>query len=148
MDRKELISGLACIVAALPFAALSLFDLNLGTLARMGPGYFPLMVSILLAGMGMLLITGAMKKAEHDWTFVPWRSFLLIAAAPIVFGLTIRSLGMIPSVALTTAVAGMASTRTNVVAMLAVALLLSIFCVGVFHYGIGMSVPLIRYPGG
>jgi hypothetical protein len=63
--------------------------------------------------------------------------------APVLFGLTVRGLGLIPSIAIVVAVSAYASQRMSL--KLAVALIagLTLFCVLVFHYGLGLPLRLV-----
>ena len=66
----------------------------------------------------------------------------MLLSAPVVFGLTIRPLGMVPALFLTTFVAAFASRRIRPAVAFALALGLTVFCVAVFHYGLNLPLRL------
>ncbi|MCU0908986.1 MAG: hypothetical protein MUF73_16460 [Rhodobacteraceae bacterium] len=63
---------------------------------------------------------------------------LFILPAPVFFGLTVQGLGFVPSVFLTTAIAGLASLRLKVPVALLLALGVTVFATLVFSYGLGL----------
>ena len=91
-------------------------DYPLGDLNRMGPGYFPRMLSLGMIGLGVLIVrqglsdlTGAKgHRAGLD------RSFWLIPLALVVFGLSVERLGVVAGLALTLAVAGAAHREARI----------------------------------
>ncbi len=52
---KDFWSGLLCIAVAAAFI-IQARSLAMGTASRMGPGYFPTMLALVLAGVGAILI--------------------------------------------------------------------------------------------
>lgn len=91
------------------FLIVALKTLRLGTAFQMGPGYFPAVVAAILVLLGVwLLVVSTSAKGEAAQGHVPWRSIALIVAAPAFFALTIRGVGLIGSVALTSLIASAA----------------------------------------
>lgn len=73
---------------------------NVGTAARMGPGYFPFMVGVLIAILGAVITFKAMTVETVDGEPVgriAWRPLIFIIGANLVFGLL---LGGLPSIGL------------------------------------------------
>lgn len=140
--RKDILAGIIFIGFAILFANVALMTLKLGTATRMGPGYFPLVLSGILALIGLIVLIKGVIQSREIIGSVPWRGLLAIMATPIVFGLTIRGLGMVPSIGLTVIVASLASEKLNPLKILTIAVCITVFCVGVFHYGLGVSMPL------
>ena len=68
---------------------------QMGT-ARMGPGYFPFWLGIVLALLGAVVLLGALsKKAEetHVDKF-DWRIVFLVVGSVVVYGLVLKLLGV------------------------------------------------------
>ena len=59
IDRTDAAAGILFILFALFFGLQSL-GLELGTAFRMGPGYFPLVLSAVLLGFGLLILFNAL----------------------------------------------------------------------------------------
>jgi Tripartite tricarboxylate transporter TctB family len=141
-NSKDLSAGLLFIAVAALFA-LGTLELDLGTSLKLGPGAFPLLLAGALGLLGMIIVAQAFRNpAAHAMT-MPWRGIILIVLAPILFGLTVRGLGLVASIAIVVAVSAYASHRMS--AKLAVALIigLTIFCVLVFNVGLGLPVRLV-----
>jgi Tripartite tricarboxylate transporter TctB family. len=142
VDRTNVVCGVFFVVAGLFFAIQSL-DLEIGTAFRMGPGYFPLILSGLLVLLGVVIIVSAFRSAGEPLGDIAWRGIVLILIAPIVFGLTVRGLGFVAAIFLTTMVASFASARMTVVPAVVLSVLVTLFAVVVFSYGLGL--PFARF---
>ena len=78
----------------------------------MGPGYFPLVLSVLLLGLGGLILASAIHdRGGEGMGKLAWRGMFFILPAPVFFGLTVRGLGFVPSIFLTTLIAALASLK-------------------------------------
>ena len=62
-SQKDFFSGLVFVVVGSAYA-LGANNYKIGEAARMGPGYFPLMLGILLAVLGIVVIIKAMVKTR------------------------------------------------------------------------------------
>ena len=95
-SQKDFFSGLMFMTVGVAFAwGASTYSIGNG--ARMGPGYFPLMLGILLALLGTVITFKSMVVETEDgeklgaWA---WKPLFFIIAANLVFGLM---LGGLPS---------------------------------------------------
>ena len=73
---------------------------NVGSGARMGPGYFPLIVGILIALMGVAITLKALSVETEDGEpigRIAWRPLVFIIGANLIFGVL---LGGLPSIGL------------------------------------------------
>jgi hypothetical protein len=141
-NRKDLSAGLLFLAIAGLFA-LGTLDLDLGTPLKLGPGAFPLLLAGVLALLGLIIVAKAFRTPGTDIVAMPWRGIALIAVAPIVFGLTVRGLGLAAAIALVVAVSAYASRRMSWKLAIALIIGLTIFCVLVFHVGLGLPVRLV-----
>ena len=96
-SQKDFFSGLMFALVGLAFA-VGATNYNVGTGARMGPGYFPLMLGILLAIAGLRRHASAsltVETADGDPVGrIAWKPLVFIIGANLVFGLL---LGGLPS---------------------------------------------------
>ncbi|RWC47699.1 MAG: tripartite tricarboxylate transporter TctB family protein [Mesorhizobium sp.] len=118
--------------------ALQSFGLEIGTAFRMGPGYFPLILAIVLILLGAVILVQAVRFEGESIGHIAWRGMLLILPAPIFFGLTVRGLGFIPSIFLTALIASFASRRMKPVTALVLSACLTLFAFLVFSYALGL----------
>lgn len=137
-DPTDAAAGVLFILFGLFFGLQSL-GMELGTAFRMGPGYFPLVLSGILILFGLAVIASAVRTegGEAMGTFA-WRGLLFILPAPVFFGLTVRGLGFIPAVFLTTLIAGLASFRMKPLHALGLAVAVTVFSTLVFSYALGL----------
>ena len=147
-DTTNAICG-ALFVATGAFFAIQSLGLDLGTSVRMGPGYFPLVLAAVLVLLGAIIFIQALRVEGEPIDPFAWRGMLFILPAPVFFGLTVRGLGFAPSMFLTAFIACFASQKMNVFFAIVLSLLLTIFSVGVFSYGLGLPFerfgPWVRF---
>lgn len=142
VDAREVVCG-ALFVAIAALFAYGTVDLSMGNAIRMGPGYFPLMLAIILGGLGLIIVAKGLGRAQSPIGGIPWRGLLFISLGPIVFGLTVRGLGVAPAIALVALIATLASSKATLKLALAISLGLTAFCVVVFSYGLGLPYALL-----
>jgi len=136
-SSRDLICGLLFIAVGLFFAIQS-FGLEIGTAFRMGPGYFPLVLAGLLVLFGIIVIIQGTQVEHEPMGPIAWRGILFILPAPILFGLTVRGLGFVPSLFLTALLAAFASTKMRPGPALLLVGGLTLFSVIVFSYALGL----------
>jgi hypothetical protein len=138
IDWTDALAGAVFILFGLLFGVKSL-GLEIGTAFRMGPGYFPLVLSGLLLLLGGLIVAGAIhdRGGEAVGTLA-WRGLFFILPAPIFFGLTVRGLGFVPAIFLTTLIAGLASLKMRPLWAVLLAAGVTVFATLVFSWGLGL----------
>ncbi|MBP6898365.1 MAG: tripartite tricarboxylate transporter TctB family protein [Pseudacidovorax sp.] len=98
-SQKDFFSGLMFTGVGTAFA-MGATSYNVGDAARMGPGYFPLMLGVVLALLGLLVIAGSLARGDgSDGRIgaIAWRPLTLIICANLAFGVL---LGGLPSIGL------------------------------------------------
>lgn len=144
MDIKNIAASGALLAVGIGFGISSVFTMDVGSALRMGPGYFPLILSIVITVIGVVIGIKALRDTEaFRPQIAPLRALAAIIIAPILFGLTVRGLGFVPAVALTSLSAATAATGQKPLVVLAITLGITVFCLGVFYYGLGLPVRLI-----
>ena len=143
VDRKELASGILLIAVAAAFAASALRNLSLGSAASMGPGYFPLLVTMPLALIGLIVAARAFGRGNAPQETVRPIAFALALAAPIAFALTVKGLGFVGAIALTVLVSAWASRAMTVRTALLTTAVISVLCVVIFYSLLRMPVALV-----
>ena len=88
----------------------------LGDLNRMGPGYFPRMLSLGMIGLGLLIVFRGLPELAGAKGLGARlnRSFWLIPIAMAVFGLSVERLGLVAALALSLAIAGAAHREARI----------------------------------
>ncbi|MGO4285841.1 tripartite tricarboxylate transporter TctB family protein [Bosea sp. TAB14] len=140
--RQDILCG-ALFVALGGTFALSARHLSFGTANRMGPGYFPSLLSLALVAIGLVLILRGWRSGEGKEVAVPWRGLAIILASPVVFGLVLLPLGFVPAVAATALLSAFASRQSRPASALATAVVLMALCWVVFILGLRLSIPVL-----
>lgn len=118
---------------------------NLGTAARMGPGYFPRILGILLIVLGGILALRAMRKAGGPFPRFHWRPLLIVLGSVVMFGAIVRPLGVALTTVILIVVASAASREFRPREALIAGVLLAAMAVGVFVVGLQLQLPI--WPG-
>ncbi len=98
-SQKDFFSGLLFLIIGAAFA-YGAYSYNMGTGARMGPGYFPRMLGILLAVLGAFIIFESLTIKTPDGDKIgswAWRPLVYIILSNLGFGVL---LGGLPSIGL------------------------------------------------
>lgn len=139
-NRKDLFGGLLLIAIGGYFCIESWLHLRMGTPLRMGPGYFPFGVGLIVVVFGAIVLFGAFREPDAPFGPIPWRAIVLISAAPVIFGLTVRGAGLVPAMAASVFAAAFASNKVGLLLALALSLALTLFCVVVFQIALGLPL--------
>lgn len=139
---RDMAAGAVFVAIGLAFLAGAL-TLDIGTAFKMGPGYFPLVLSGLMVLLGAVVMAKSVNMPAEVIGTVPWRGLVLILAAPVIFGATVRGLGLLVALPLAIVAAASASRRTSFVTAIALVAGLTFFCILVFSYGLGLPLPLL-----
>jgi hypothetical protein len=113
---------------------------NLGATGKMGPGYFPLLLGVVLAGLGVVLIA---RSVVIDGEPLPQFRVLplaMIALAVCLFGVLIEPAGLIVALAVLIVVTAAAGAQFRLLETLALTVALIVFSIGVFVYALGLSI--------
>jgi hypothetical protein len=130
-------TGIAAFIVALSY--------DMGTARRMGPGYFPLVLS------GLLTVL-ALAEGVATWlrrppgTEIDWRPLVAILGAILGFALTIGPFGLIPAFVVVVLATSLAQPSYGLRPALALA---AGICLGawlLFAKVLGMALPMIRFP--
>ncbi|HWI82643.1 tripartite tricarboxylate transporter TctB family protein [Ramlibacter sp.] len=142
-NQKNFVSGLLYIACGLGFAA-GATNYNLGTSARMGPGYFPFWLGLLLACIGAIVLAAALRPhapperlPKLDLKTLGW-----VLGSVALFALLLAPLGLALALVALVLVSSMASHEFGWKGAVLNAALLLALCMGAFVYGLGLQLPL------
>lgn len=129
-------AGVAAVVGARRYA--------FGTTAAMGPGYFPTVLGSLLAFLGVLAVVHSLRPARAQVAMAAPRArpLVLILLSVVVFGVALPRLGMVAASLLLVGVSRTAAPGFRWVEVLVFGAALTLFCVGVFVWGLEMPMTL------
>jgi hypothetical protein len=119
---------------------------NVGTPGRMGPGFFPFVLGILLALLGLgVLASGWLKRERETFGPTPWRAIICITASAAVAGVLLERFGLAPAVIASTFIGALSEPRANWLRVAAVSIALVIFAWLVFIVGLDLRLPVVRF---
>ncbi|MGA7490477.1 MAG: tripartite tricarboxylate transporter TctB family protein [Xanthobacteraceae bacterium] len=129
------------------FAAVALLaarGYSLGTAGKMGPGYFPLLLGGVLAGLGALLIARSIVVAGEPLARFHLLPLAIVVLAVCLFGAMIEPLGLVVSLAVLTLLSAAAGRPFRPLEAAALTAALIVVSVGIFVYALGL--PLNIWP--
>jgi hypothetical protein len=125
-------------------AAVTAPDYRLGTLAQMGPGYFPLLLGVLLTGLGaMICIQAAAKGGGNRLVAPPWRQLVCIPASVVCFALLVERAGLGIAVVTTVLVGCLGGHRFRPIEALISAVVLAVLTGALFVRLLGLPVSIM-----
>ncbi len=120
--------------------------LGLGTLARMGPGAFPMGVGVGLLGLGAILLVNALRR-EGPLASIPFSlPILLILVSLGSFGVLLPMFGLAPASIVLMLICAYAVSGRLRLSDVVYAVLIAVACVLIFINGLGMVLPAVRWP--
>jgi putative tricarboxylic transport membrane protein len=130
------------VIAVALFAFWQAADLPIGTLGGIGPGMLPKSLAVLFGLLGALLVVDSVL--EGGLPLEPWsiRGPVLVAVAMVAFGLIVRPLGLVVAGPAAIVIAALASNEVRWVETIVVGLLMTIICIGLFKFALGLPIPL------
>lgn len=142
-NQKNFASGLLYIGVGLAFA-LGATSYRMGDAARMGPGWFPFALGLLLACVGAIVLAASLRPhapPERLPTF-HFKTLAWILGSVVLFGVLLVPLGLALSLVVLVFVSSMASHEFGWKGALLNAALLLALCAGAFVYGLGLQLPM------
>ncbi|WP_354683971.1 tripartite tricarboxylate transporter TctB family protein [Cupriavidus necator] len=142
-SQKDFASGLMFILVGFGFSWVAR-GYSMGTAAKMGPGYFPFWLGIVLALLGVLVLAGSLSTKTEEDTLARWdiKTLLWILGSVVLFGLLLKPLGMVLSVLVLVLVSSMASHEFSWKGAILNAVILVLISLGAFVYGINLQMPV------
>lgn len=140
-NPKDFFAGL--LFVAFGAAALVISQsYALGSASRMGPGYFPRLLGILLVGLGALQSIISFRAAEEPGEGWHWRPLLIVLAAVAAFSALAPWFGLIVASLALVFISSAASTEFRWKEALVSGALQAVAAVLVFVYGLGLPLPV------
>jgi hypothetical protein len=143
-SEKDFWSGLMFIAIGVGFA-WGATNYSFGSAARPGPAYFPFGLGVILAVLGLFVLFKGLTLEVRggdkigDWPFKPW---IVILGAVVIFGLALPRLGMIITLPLLIGIASLASGEFRWKEVLINVVVLTLGCWLVFIKGLGLTIPV------
>ena len=149
-SQKDFFSGLMFTVVGVAFA-WGATTYTVGNGARMGPGYFPLMLGIVMAVIGMIITFTALVTETPDGDKIgkwAWKQVFFILGANLAFGillgglpsLGVPAMGLIAAIYALTIIASLAGHEFNIKSVLILATVLAIGSYFAFIWALKLQI--------
>jgi len=143
-DYRDIITGGSLFAMGLFVAIYSLSHYPLGKMTRMGPGMFPTGLGLLLAGFGAVIAISALWRGG-TWPEVDVRAAVAVIASVASFAIFIDRIGMVPTVAIMSALAVAGDKNGTVKRAASLAIGLNRLAVPIFIYGLDLPIALAKW---
>jgi hypothetical protein len=141
---KDFFAGLVFIAFGVAAIAIG-SNYTLGSAARMGPGYFPRILGVLLILLGSILALRALRLNGGPIAAWKWRPTVVVLGSVVLFGLIVNSAGLVLSTILLIVMASAASLEFRPKEAVISSVLLAALCVGIFVIGLKLQIGI--WPG-
>jgi hypothetical protein len=141
--NKDFWAGTMLIV----IGAAALFiarDYRFGSALRMGPGFFPTILSVILIAFGVCITAVGLRSGEKIQGNLSLRAFILLPLSLILFGVLMDLAGFIPALAALVFVSAASGKEFKSMEVLALTTVLTVASVALFIWGLGLPYPLIK----
>jgi hypothetical protein len=123
---------------------------NVGTLFHMGPGFFPIILGVVMTGLGILIAgVAAMADAESDdqmsYPKPEWFAWFCILMGPILFIILGNYGGLLPATFACVFVSSLGDRTSTLKGSLILAATVTVFGVALFSYVLQVSLPMWRW---
>jgi hypothetical protein len=116
-----------------------------GTAARMGPGFYPRLVSLALIAVGAGLVVRSIVRKADELGTIEVRPVTLVLLGTALFGSLIERAGLVVSTVLLIVLARLADQDFRPGEVLLLCLGLVLFAGAVFWYGFALPFPLLPF---
>ncbi|SDH68443.1 Tripartite tricarboxylate transporter TctB family protein [Bradyrhizobium sp. Rc2d] len=142
-DQRAFASGALFLSFAIFFFVMAL-NYPAGTAARMGPGYFPRLLAIVLAAIGLAVMLGAVLRTAERQRLRGWdvKGLAWVTGSVVLFALLLFPVGLVGALLVLIVVSSRASPEFAWKGALANAAVLIALCLLVFVYGLGLQLPV------
>ena len=143
-SQRDFVSGLMFVVVGVVFA-VGATNYSMGTSAKPGAGYFPLILSVLMTLLGAVVLFKSLTietEGGDPIGSIAWRPLLVIVVAIAVFGASINRLGLVVSVPILILITSLAGDEFKWLGVIINAVVLTVFSWLIFVYGLKLTIPM------
>ena len=143
-SQRDFWSGLMFVVVGIVFA-VGATNYSMGTSARPGAGYFPLMLSVIMAILGAVVLFKSLTietEGGDPIGHIAWKPLIVIVIAIAVFGVLLERLGMVITIPILIIMSSFAGEEFRWRGVIISAVVLTFFSWVVFVWGLKLTIPL------
>lgn len=118
-----------------------------GSLAKMGPGYFPRVLSGILIAFGLVTLVRGLKSGERVQGSWGWFPLAMLTAALGAFGFLMEHVGLIPALVVMFFTAAYAGKEAKFLEVVVLTVVMCVAATAIFIWGLKLPYPLFAFPG-
>jgi hypothetical protein len=118
---------------------------SLGSLTRIGPGFFPAVIGAAMILLGIAIVAEGRRRDAEPIQRPAYLSLLAVLGGIAAFALLIERAGLVPAAAALVMISSLASPRPRLLPILVLAATVSAFSVLVFAVGLGLSLKPLAF---
>ncbi len=119
-------------------------DYRFGSALRMGPGFFPTILSGVLIVFGVCIIAVGFRNGEKIQGHLSLRALILLPLSLILFGKLVDYAGFVPALVPLVFVSAASGRSFKVIEVLLLTAVLTVASTALFIWGLGLPYPLIK----
>jgi hypothetical protein len=119
-------------------------DYPFGRLLRMGSGFFPTLLGVILMLFGIYIMLKGLRRNEEiqgNWSV---RALIVLPSITVLFGFLVDRAGFIPALAVLAFGSAAAGSEFKWGEVLLMTAFMTVLSVAVFIWGLGLPYPLIK----
>lgn len=122
---------------------------QMGSAARMGPGWFPSVLGAIMTFLGVLIAAIGLKNqatwAQTEGIGWTWKPVVILTIAVVLFGAVLQPLGMVIAIILLTFISGLAAHDRHFKSLAIITVVMCLLCAGVFVWGLKLQMKLFPW---
>ena len=141
--NKDFWAGMMLIVIGAAAMFISR-DYRFGSALRMGPGFFPTILSGTLIAFGICIMAVGLKSGEKIQGSLSLRALIMLPLSLILFGVLMELAGFIPALVALVFVSAASGREFKIVEVLLLTVVMTVASAALFIWGLGLPYPLIK----
>lgn len=140
-DVRDIVGGLAMVAIGAFMAWYAYNEYDMGRLARMGPGFFPVSLGIILSAIGLLITIPAFFRPGSPIK-IEFKTLIAVFLSIVVFAFLLRTAGLIVATMAAVLTSSIADKTITWKGRIILAFGVAGVTWGVFILGLSMIIPV------
>ncbi len=142
-NPKDFWAGVMFAAIGVAFAVVvKVYEYPMGTASRMGPGFFPFYLGIIMAILGGAIIVESFATTGDPVSKFAWKPLCWILGAVVIFGMIAKFTGIALSIVALVAISAYGGHEFKWKEVLIAGVVLAVFSVLVFVQGLKLPFPV------
>lgn len=140
---RDIAAGLMFVVIGAVFLLDTYLNLDIGKASQMGPGYFPMALSIFLIVLGVVVGSASLGSTVQIPFPIPWRALFFVSVGPLFYALTVKPLGFVVAVFVMVFLCALGNRAVRLTQATLLAAGLTLIATLIFKIGLNLPFELI-----